>query len=91
MADSAYLVAVRDTRGALTGYSRCTLCDAEFGSRPHNPNELAIIFAGHFSNVHGDGRTKIESVSETAARVVEEAIRKLPKKPSKRKWDSIES
>jgi hypothetical protein len=41
---------------------------------------LAISFAVHVGLVHGSRQKPIEDVSETAARVVEEAIRKLAKK-----------
>jgi len=80
MADDAYLVAVKDGQGVPTGYCRCSLCNAEFNGDPRDPRELAISFAVHVLHVHGNRQRSIESVSETSARVAEEAIRKLPKK-----------
>ena len=80
MTQDAYLVAVKDRKGVSTGYSRCSLCNAEFGSRPNDPGELAVIFAAHVGHVHRSHQRRIESISETSARVVKEAISKLPKK-----------
>ena len=80
MANDAYLIPVRDVRGIPTGYSKCSLCHAEFSGDPRKTDELAISFAVHVRLVHGSRQKPIEDVSERAARVVEEAIRKLAKK-----------
>jgi hypothetical protein len=65
MADNAYLVSVKDAKGMLTGFSHCILCNAEFGSRPNDPNELAIIFAVHFAQVHGNASARKSEISQT--------------------------
>lgn len=79
MGNDAYLVAMTDGKGVPTGYSRCSLCHAEFSEDPRKPDELKISFAVHVAHVHGSRQRPIESVSETCMRVVEEAIRRLPK------------
>ena len=78
MANDAYLVAVKDDEGTPTGYYRCSLCNAEIRSNPQNPGDMAIVFAVHVGHAHRNPRGPIEDVSQTAARVVEEAIRMLP-------------
>jgi hypothetical protein len=79
MEQDAHLVAVKDKNGAPTGYSKCSLCNAEFGSRPQDPGQLSIIFSVHVRHKHTGRKTKIESISETAARVVNEAMKKFEK------------
>jgi hypothetical protein len=80
MAEDAYLVALKDPKGAASGYYGCSLCNAEFTSDRPNPEEMAINFAIHVRHVHRGHKARIESIGETSARVVEEAIRNLPKK-----------
>jgi hypothetical protein len=80
MAEDAYLEALKDSRGIASGYYRCTLCNAVFPSDRPNPAEMAVNFSVHVKRVHMGQNARIEGISETAARVVEEAMRKLPKK-----------
>jgi hypothetical protein len=79
MDDDAYLVVLRDPTGASTGYYRCSLCNAEFHSDPEKPDEMASNFAVHVGYAHRGRRKVGEDVSQTAARVVEEAMRRLKK------------
>jgi hypothetical protein len=80
MPKDAFLVPLKDAEGVPTGYYRCSLCNVEFSGDARDADGLAAGFAVHVGMVHGRRRKPIEGVSETAARVVEEAIRKLPKK-----------
>lgn len=80
MADDAYLVALKDSRGVASGYYKCALCNAVFPSDQPNPAQMQINFSLHVKSVHRGQKAKIESISETAKRVVEEAVRKLPQK-----------
>ena len=80
MANDTFLVPLKDGEGMPTGYYRCSQCSAEFSGDPRKADELAVSFAVHVGLVHGSRQKPIEDVSETAARVVEEAMRKLPKK-----------
>jgi hypothetical protein len=80
MAEDAYLVALKDSRGVPSGYYRCALCNAVFPSDQPNPAAMASNFSLHVRQVHRGQNARIESISETAKRVVEEAVRKLPKK-----------
>jgi hypothetical protein len=80
MAQDAYLVALKDSKGTPSGYYRCTLCNTVFPSDQPNPAQMQANFSLHVRLVHKGQRARIESISETAKRVVEEAIRKLPKK-----------
>jgi hypothetical protein len=80
MAEDAYLVALKDSKGAPSGYYRCSLCNAVFPSDQPNPAEMAVNFSIHVRRVHRGQKARIESISETAKRVVEEAVRRLPKK-----------
>jgi hypothetical protein len=77
MENDAYLLAVKDGQGVSTGYYRCSLCNSEFSGDPRDPRELAISFAVHVGHVHGSRQKPIESIEETSARVVEEAMLKL--------------
>jgi hypothetical protein len=80
MAEDAYLVALKDSKGAGSGYYRCSLCNAVFPSDQPNPTEMATNFSIHVKRVHRGQKARIESISETAARVVDSAMRKLEKK-----------
>ena len=80
MAEDAYLVALKDSNGARSGFYRCTLCNAVFPSDQPNQTAMADNFALHVKSVHSGRKARIESISETAKRVVEEAIRNLKKK-----------
>jgi hypothetical protein len=80
MANDAHLVAVRDGEGVPTGYSKCSLCNVEFSGDPGDAKALSISFAVHVGHVHGTRQKPIEDMSERAARVVEEAMRMMPKR-----------
>jgi hypothetical protein len=56
------------------------MCNAEFSADPGNGDQLAVIFAVHVGHVHGSRQMPIEGVGETAARVVDAAMRNLPRK-----------
>jgi hypothetical protein len=77
MAEDAYLLARTGQTGVATGYCSCSLCPAEFISDRPNPDEMAISFYIHVAHSHADYNARIESVTESAARVVAEAIRRL--------------
>jgi hypothetical protein len=79
MEQDAYLAVVRDPQGASTDYYRCSLCNAEFSSDPQRPGEMAINFAVHVGHSHRGRKTVREDVSQTAARVVEQAMARLKK------------
>lgn len=80
MAEDAYLMALKDSKGTESGFYRCTLCNAVFPADRPNPAEMAANFSIHVTRVHGGQRARIESIRETAKRVVEEAVRKLEQK-----------
>jgi hypothetical protein len=77
--EDAHLVVVRDIEGASTGYYRCTLCNTEFYSDPQKPGEMAINFAVHVGHSHRGRKKAGEDVSQTAARIVDEAMGRLKK------------
>jgi hypothetical protein len=79
MAEDAYLMALKDSRGTESGFYRCTLCNAIFPSDRPNPVEMAANFSIHVTRVHGGQKARIESIGETANRVVAEAVGKLQK------------
>jgi hypothetical protein len=77
--EDAHLVLVRDLNGASTDYYRCTLCNTEFYSDPQKPGDMAINFAVHVGRSHRGRKTVREDVSQTAARIVDEATGRLKK------------
>jgi len=79
MAEDAYLMALKDSKGVESGFYRCTLCNAVFASDRPNPVEMAANFSIHVARVHRGQKARIESIPETAKRVVEEAVGKLQK------------
>ena len=77
MAEDVYLLALTGQTGVAAGYYGCSLCNAEFISDRPNPDGMAISFYIHVARSHPDYNARIESVTETDSRVVEEAIRRL--------------
>ncbi len=77
--EDAHLVVVRDAKGASMDYYRCTLCNTQFHSDLEKPDEMAINFAVHVGHSHRGRKTVRVDVSQTAARIVREAIGRLKK------------
>lgn len=85
MEEFAYLSPINDQKtGVSTGFYKCSLCKAVLSPTSRDSEQMAINFAMHVAHVHQSHKARIESISETAAWVVEEAIQRLPKRKSER-------